>query len=88
MSLPVVNINISYEDEKGAFYPLPTTGRLIFYIPEKIRDFLSKFKSHDKDLANDFANIDIGSHDDNVPSETTSLKYMNQLVRVYYVFSL
>lgn len=65
MSLPVVNINISYEDEK-----------------EKIRDFLSKFKGQEKDLANDFASIDIGDRDDNATSETASLKYMNQLQRI------
>ncbi|KAF8226759.1 minichromosome maintenance protein mcm7p [Tricholoma matsutake] len=65
MSLPVVNINISYEDEK-----------------EKIRDFLSKFKGQEKDLANDFASIDIGDRDDNATSETAFLKYMNQLQRI------
>ena len=88
MSLPVVNINISYEDEKGAFLsPSYSTGDLNFSIPEKIRDFLSKFKSQEKDLASDFANIDIDSRDDSATSELATLKYMNQLVRVHPVFS-
>lgn len=36
-------------------------------------------------MANDFASIDIGDRDDNATSETASLKYMNQLVRVLFV---
>ena len=88
MSLPVVNINISYEDEKGAFFSyLFIAWGLIFFIPEKIRDFLSKFKSQEKDLVNDFANIDIDGRDDSTTSETR-IKYMTQLVRVNATFSL
>lgn len=30
MSLPVVNINISYEDEKGAFSPFPTLQEVLY----------------------------------------------------------
>lgn len=59
-----------------------------FFIPEKIRDFLSKFKSQEKDLVNDFANIDIDGRDDSTISETGSIKYMNQLVRLNAMLSV
>jgi hypothetical protein len=52
---------------------------------ELIQDFLSKYKgSQEKDLEQDFANIDI--EDDVANAETRSLKYMTQLVRVTVQF--
>ena len=55
--------------------------------PDKIRTFLSTFKSsREKDLAQDFANIGIEDEEDLPPAERTSLKYMHQLVRVMVSF--
>lgn len=52
---------------------------------ELIHDFLSKCKGNqEKDLEQDFANIDI--EDDVANPETRSLKYMTQLVRVIVWF--
>ncbi|KAF8163399.1 minichromosome maintenance protein mcm7p [Crassisporium funariophilum] len=49
---------------------------------DKIRDFLSKFKSsQEKDLAQDFANFGIDD-DDLAAGGRTSIKYMQQLQRV------
>lgn len=84
MSLPVTSININYVEEKGRFsfwyFRIPC---LIF--PDKIRNFLSTFKSSREDLAQDFANIGIDD-DDVPPAARTSLKYMHQLVRVVLLF--
>jgi len=56
---------------------------LFTYDLDKITDFLSKFKgSLEKDLAQDFANIDIRTDDRAGQEESISLKYMQQLVRV------
>ena len=50
---------------------------------DRIRDFLSKFKSsQEKDFTLDFANIDLRDRSDPQRDESTSLKYMQQLVRV------
>ncbi|KAF9535247.1 minichromosome maintenance protein mcm7p [Crepidotus variabilis] len=67
MSLPAAsNIHINYESEK-----------------DRIRDFLSKFKgSEEKDLAQNFANIDIGDRDEGAQTEAESAKYLRQLQRV------
>ncbi|KAF5380949.1 hypothetical protein D9615_004126 [Tricholomella constricta] len=48
---------------------------------DKITDFLSKFKAQEKDLAQDFANIDIGA-DGDARAEALSPKYMAQLQRI------
>lgn len=48
----------------------------------RIRDFLSKFKQEEKDLAQNFANIGIEDNTNGIPAEIRSLKYMSQLVRV------
>ncbi|KAF6764049.1 minichromosome maintenance protein mcm7p [Ephemerocybe angulata] len=48
----------------------------------RIRDFLSKFKEQEKDLALNFANIGIDDNDTGVPAELRSLKYMAQLQRI------
>ncbi|KAG5354091.1 hypothetical protein C0989_009789 [Termitomyces sp. Mn162] len=54
----------------------------ISYEEEKgaITDFLSKFKGQEKDLAQDFANIDIGA--DGGREETAQPKYMAQLQKI------
>ncbi|KIM49345.1 hypothetical protein M413DRAFT_438531 [Hebeloma cylindrosporum] len=65
MSLPVVDIDIKYDDEK-----------------DKIRDFLSKYKGGENDLARGFANIGIDDSDDASHNETLSLKYMHQLQQI------
>ena len=82
MALPVVNIDINYEDEKGAlpaFFTafFPTSG----CHADKIQEFLSSYVSKDKDIARGIADIDI-NNDDDAPSVGRSLKYMEQLVRV------
>ena len=48
----------------------------------KIRNFLSAYVSHDKDLDRDFANIALDDDDeeDHDGSRTKGLKYMQQLV--------
>ncbi|KAG6844920.1 hypothetical protein H0H87_002404 [Tephrocybe sp. NHM501043] len=46
----------------------------------RITDFLSKFKGQEKDLVQDFANIDIGA--DGERQENVFSKYMNQLQRI------
>ncbi|KAH0830689.1 minichromosome maintenance protein mcm7p [Lanmaoa asiatica] len=63
MSLPVVKINVNYDEEL-----------------DKIRNFLSTYVSHDKDLDRDFANIALNDDDDDQDgSRTKGLKYMQQL---------
>jgi hypothetical protein len=61
-------------------------GRLyrLIRLLARIRDFLSKFKQEEKDLAQNFANIDIEDQTNGIPAEIRSLKYMSQLVRVYH----
>lgn len=77
MSLPVASIEINYENEKGASnYTHRLMRSLTSLCPDKIQDFLSKFKFEDKDLANNFANIALDG-------DTPPLKYMTQLVRVF-----
>lgn len=52
-------------------------------LAERITGFLSKFKGNqEKDLEQDFANIDIDGDNDGANDGTQSLKYMKQLVRV------
>ncbi|KAG9318608.1 minichromosome maintenance protein mcm7p [Chiua virens] len=66
MSLPVVKINVDYDDELG-----------------KIRNFVSTYVSHEKDLDRDFANIALDDADDDQQgSRTKGLKYMQQLQRI------
>ncbi|KAG6916652.1 hypothetical protein DXG01_005938 [Tephrocybe rancida] len=73
MSLSSHETTISFEDEKGAF-------RRTIFAHHRITDFLSKFKGQEKDLAHDFANIDIGAaggRDENILS-----KYMIQMQKI------
>jgi len=85
MSLPIITLNISYEDEKGGLGLCFVVSTFILSL-DRIKDFLSKFKSRETDLAKDFANIDIDDDEHVVAPDTTSLKYMNQLVRVLVTF--
>ena len=85
MSLPIVTLNINYEDEKGGLGLCFVVLTFILSL-DKIKDFLSKFKSQETDLAKDFANIDIDDDEHVAAPDTTSLKYMNQLVRVLVTF--
>ncbi|KAH7889611.1 minichromosome maintenance protein mcm7p [Phlebopus sp. FC_14] len=67
MSLPVVKINVSYEDE----------------LVDKIQNFLSSFISHDKDLDRDFASIALEDVEYDQPDESRKgLNYMQQLQRI------
>lgn len=50
---------------------------------DKIKDFLSKFKgSQEKDLEQNFADIDIRDNENAETGESRQLKYMTELVRV------
>ena len=50
-------------------------------VADKIRNFLSTYVSHDKDLDQDFANIALSDDEgDQHGSRTKGLKYMQQLV--------
>lgn len=51
-------------------------------VADKIRNFLSTYVSHDKDLDRDFANIALNDDEDEDQddSRTKGLKYMQQLV--------
>lgn len=82
MSLAAYDLNnLAYDDEKGES-SVSLSDWMLTNPTELIRGFLSKFKTNEKDLATDFANFDIQDHDDPQASETRSLKYMSQLVRV------
>ncbi|PFH54266.1 hypothetical protein AMATHDRAFT_72770 [Amanita thiersii Skay4041] len=63
---------------------LATINIRIVYDNEKeiISDFLSNCKYTDKDLAGNFANIDINDNDTNQELDTSSLKYITQLQRI------
>lgn len=52
------------------------------FVTDKIRNFLSTYASHDKDLDRDFANIALNDEEeeDHDGSRTKGLKYMEQLV--------
>jgi len=84
MALPVAsNIHINYETERGTRH-LPEVILLwLIFTSDRIRDFLSKFKGgQEKDFMLDFANIDLLDGNDPQRDESTSLKYIQQLVRV------
>jgi len=52
--------------------------------PDKIKEFLSKFKGQqEKDLEENFADIDIHDDEGADGDELRSFKYMTQLVRVH-----
>ncbi len=84
MALPVAsNIHINYDTEKGEIAVFQVMTKILTCVADRIRDFLSKFKgSQEKDLERNFANIDIRDDNGAGREESTSLKYMQQLVRV------
>ena len=67
--------------KKVYIHPKSSQSMLI-RLSDRIRDFLSKFKWQEKDLAQNFANIGIDDNDRGVPAELQGLKYMGQLVSV------
>ena len=67
--------------KKVYIHPRPSQSMLM-PLSDRIRDFLSKFKWQEKDLAQNFANIGIDDNDRGVPAELQGLKYMGQLVSV------
>lgn len=83
-SLPVIDIGVDYRADKGIYIPCSFSLQSVLILrPDKIKDFLSKFKgSQEKDLAQNFADIDIRDDQQAITDEPTQLKYMNQLVRV------
>jgi DNA replication licensing factor MCM7 len=82
MSLPVVKIDVDYKDEKGVLSCFLRVQVEIITLPEKIETFLSSFQGKDKDLARGFADIAINDDDEDRPTTSNDLKYMEQLVRV------
>jgi hypothetical protein len=84
MALPVAsNIHINYETERGMRHLPVLYYCWLIFASGRIRDFLSKFKGgQEKDFTLDFANIDLRDGNDPQRDESTSLKYIQQLVRV------
>jgi DNA replication licensing factor MCM7 len=83
MSLPVSNqFAVDYLTEKGSYISATvlTPAQQIFFL-DKISNFLSTFASKETELTRGFADIGLND-DDDAPSRTKSLKYMQQLVRV------
>ncbi|KAF5357988.1 hypothetical protein D9756_001475 [Leucocoprinus leucothites] len=65
-SLPVVDLGVDYRSDK-----------------DKIKDFLSKFKgSQEKDLEQNFADIDIRDDENADEDESRQLKYITQLQKI------
>lgn len=83
-SLPVIDIGVDYRADKGTYMACSLSPQSVLILrPDKIKDFLSNFKgSQEKDLAQDFASIDIRDDQQTTTDEPAQLKYMNQLVRV------
>lgn len=63
-----------------------SSPNLIVIFSETISNFLSTFASKDTELTRGFADIGLND-DDDAPTRTKSLKYMQQLVRVYTLFT-
>lgn len=76
MALPVVNINIDYESEKGMMRSLSNKHISLSLSIEKIGEFLSKHVS--EDISRGLAGLDLD--DGEVNTRTRGLKYMEQLV--------
>ena len=71
---------------KKVYIHLRSPHMRLIPLSDRIRDFLSKFKWQEKDLAQNFANIGIDDNDRGVPAELQGLKYMSQLVSVWTPF--
>lgn len=77
MALPVVNINVVYDSEKGRNNLRLLLSKAYVYSLDKIKQFLETFV--DKDIARGFADLDLG--DDEDQPRAKGLKYKDQLVR-------
>ena len=85
MSLPVVNFDINYADEKGMLHRYSLSClRSDCLAVEKIEAFLSTFEGKDRELSRGFADLDLDDENDVAPPSRQ--KYMKQLVRVSYTF--
>jgi len=84
-SLPVVDLGVDYTVDKSMMMNVNRTLKSLLKIwPDKIKDFLSKFKGQqEKDLEQNFADIDIRDDEGADSDELRSLRYMTQLVRVH-----
>lgn len=85
-SLPVVDLGVDYTADKGMVIMNVhwTSKKYLKSWPDKIKDFLSKFKGQqEKDLEENFADIDIHDDEGADGDELRSFKYMIQLVRVH-----
>jgi len=85
-ALTTILHEVEYVTEKGA----PLVHDVLFdnanLNADRIRDFLTKYKNQEKDLALNFANIGIDDPRDGIPAEIRGLKYMAHLVRVFVPF--
>ena len=77
MALPVVNINVNYDSEKGES-PVTVNLPLLSRSLERIGDFLSTFVA--KDIEQDLADLDL--EDEPTHNRYKGLKYMTQMVCV------
>lgn len=77
MALPVVNVNVNYDTEKGEIHHT-FNGLMLIIRSERIGDFLSTFVA--KDIEQDLA--DLGLEDGPAQNTYKGIKYMTQLVRV------
>jgi hypothetical protein len=80
--LSVLESPVDYKAEKGLLLTRLAYTELTVRLVDVIEGFLKNYKSTEKDLATGFANIDIDDEAQANQTETASLKYMQQLVRV------
>ena len=76
MALPIINIDVNYDSEKGECL-LPLNLPLLSRPPERIGDFLSTFVA--KNIEQDLADLDL--EDEPTHNRYKGLKYMTQMVR-------
>ncbi|KAF7799579.1 hypothetical protein EIP86_010816 [Pleurotus ostreatoroseus] len=77
MALPVVNINVNYDSEKGES-PVTVNLPLLSRSLERIGDFLSTFVA--KDIEQDLADLDL--EDEPTHNRYKGLKYMTQMQQI------
>lgn len=85
MSLPVVNLNVDYEDEKGAMNAALIKLITEIHSVDKIQTFLSNFKG--RSITHGFADLDISGQNDDANAGRKVPKYMQQLVRASFCIS-
>ena len=82
MPLAVISVDTDYELEKGQIiYAVQPLFIILTSFPVKISDFLSQFKSSEKDLSTTFSEFTLDDEEPREESERLTLKYMKQLVR-------